>query len=50
MGEERLVRTLKDLLGRTGERIYLCHSELGISGQEQVGPLLALINTLTPLE
>ncbi|MBR8828194.1 MAG: recombinase family protein [Gomphosphaeria aponina SAG 52.96 = DSM 107014] len=42
-GKLRLIRILKDLLGRVGERVYLCHSELGVNGSEQIGPLLTLI-------
>ena len=46
--EERLRRILRDLLGRAGERVYLCHSEMATNGQEQAGPLLALINAAIP--
>jgi hypothetical protein len=42
--EERLRRILRDLLARAGEKVYLCHSEMATNGQEQSGPLLALIN------
>lgn len=42
---ERLERILRDLLGRVTERVYLCHSDLAVSGQEQTGPLLTLVNT-----
>ena len=41
--QERLKRIIGDLLGRVGERIYLCHSDLGVNGTEQAGPLLPLI-------
>ncbi|NJL85027.1 MAG: hypothetical protein HC886_02100 [Leptolyngbyaceae cyanobacterium SM1_1_3] len=41
--EASLARLLPDLLGRASERLYLCHSDLAISGQEQVGPLLTLV-------
>jgi hypothetical protein len=37
--QERLNRIIWDLLGRTTERIYLCHSDLGVNGNEQLGPL-----------
>ncbi len=47
--EERLRRILRDLLGRAGEKIYLCHSEMATNGQEQAGPLLALINAAIPV-
>ncbi|MBD1922009.1 recombinase family protein [Microcoleus sp. FACHB-831] len=47
--KERLERILRDLLGRVGERVYLCHSDLATNGQEQTGPLLSLVNTTVPL-
>ncbi|WP_198806386.1 hypothetical protein [Leptolyngbya sp. BL0902] len=42
--QARLERTLHDLLGRATERVFLCHSDLAVSGQEQVGPLLTLLD------
>lgn len=42
--EQRLHRILKDLLSRTGDRLFLCHSDLATNGQEQMGPLLTLVN------
>ncbi|WP_375510693.1 recombinase family protein [uncultured Nostoc sp.] len=42
--EQRLQRILADLLSRVSERIYLCHSDLAVNGQEQLGPLLPLVN------
>ncbi|MBE9000093.1 recombinase family protein [Nostoc sp. LEGE 12447] len=42
--EERLQRILTDLLSRVSERVYLCHSDLAVNGQEQLGPLLPLVN------
>jgi hypothetical protein len=42
LGLQRLIR---DLLGRTQERVILCTSELGTNGQEQLGPLLPLATT-----
>jgi hypothetical protein len=45
---ERLRRILRDLLGRAGERVYLCHSDLAANGQEQNGMLLSLINSAIP--
>lgn len=47
--EQRLQRILRDLLGRVGEKIYLCHSELATNGQEQTGPLLSLVNASVSL-
>ena len=46
--EARLERILRDLLGRTTERLYLCHSELALNGQEQMGPLLGLVSAVEP--
>ncbi len=48
--ERRLRRILLDLLGRTEQRIYLCHSDLATNGQEQTGVLLSLVNAAVPLE
>ena len=42
--EQRLRRILADLLSRVSERVYLCHSDLAVNGQEQLGPLLSLVN------
>jgi hypothetical protein len=44
MNEQRLIRIVQDLLERSGDRIVLCHSDLATSGQEQLGPLLSIIN------
>lgn len=48
--EARLERILRDLLGRTTERVILCHSDLAVNGQEQTGPLLALVDVAEALE
>ncbi|HEY9846235.1 MAG TPA: hypothetical protein V6D03_08560, partial [Candidatus Caenarcaniphilales bacterium] len=45
---EQLRRLLTDLLSRVQERVYLCHSDLSVSGQEQAGPLLPLVDASTP--
>jgi hypothetical protein len=42
--EQRLQRILADLLSRVSEKVYLCHSDLAVDGQEQLGPLLPLVN------
>lgn len=42
--EARLKRIIYDLLGRVGKQLYLCHSDLAASGQEQTGPLLSVVN------
>lgn len=47
--EERTRRIIKDLLSRAGERIYLCHSDLAVNGQDQTGPLLTLVNASVPM-
>ena len=47
---QRLQRLLKDLLDRTSDRLYLCHSELNTSGQIQNGVLLPLIEISTLTE
>ena len=43
-GEQRLRRILLDLLSRCSV-LYLCHSELSVSGQEQTGPMMPLIHS-----
>ncbi|MDW8451986.1 MAG: hypothetical protein RML39_00840 [Oscillatoriaceae cyanobacterium SKYGB_i_bin93] len=47
--EQRLQRILLDLLSRVSARLYLCHSDLAVNGQEQTGPLLSLVNFAQPL-
>jgi hypothetical protein len=42
--DERLQRIIQDLLARVSDKIYLCHSELAVNGQEQLGSLLPLVN------
>ncbi|AKG20767.1 hypothetical protein [Calothrix sp. 336/3] len=44
--QQRLETIIADLLPRVSERIYLCHSDLAVNGQEQLGPLLSLVNSL----
>jgi hypothetical protein len=46
---QRLQRILRDLLGRVGERVYLCHSDLAVNGTDQAGPLLTLVHASVPL-
>jgi hypothetical protein len=41
---QRVQRILTDLLARVSQRLYLCHSDLAVNGQEQLGPLLPLVN------
>lgn len=40
----RLQRIIADLLARVSDKIYLCHSDLAVNGQEQLGSLLPLVN------
>lgn len=47
--QQRLGRQLQDLLYRAGDRVYLCHSDLAVSGQEQAGSLLTLVNAASPV-
>ncbi|BAY09123.1 hypothetical protein [Calothrix sp. NIES-2098] len=47
--EQRLQRILADLLSRVSEKVYLCHSDLAVNGQEQLGPLLHLVNACVPI-
>ncbi|MDZ7957814.1 MAG: recombinase family protein [Aulosira sp. DedQUE10] len=47
--EQRLQRILADLLSRVSEKVYLCHSDLAVNGQEQIGPLLPLVNACVPV-
>jgi hypothetical protein len=42
--EQRLRRILADLLARVSHRVYLCHSDLAVNGQEQLGFLLPLVH------
>ncbi len=46
----RLRNTLLNVLGRVQERVYLCHSELAVNGQPQLGPLMPWIDFALPLE
>ena len=43
LNQQRVERILRDLLARVREKLYLCHSDLGINGREQTGPLLSLV-------
>ncbi|MDB9375742.1 recombinase family protein, partial [Nodularia sphaerocarpa CS-585] len=43
--EARLRKILADLLSRVGEKLYLCHSDLAVNGQEQIGRLLPLVQS-----
>jgi len=41
--QARLQRILRDLLARVSEKVILCHSDLGVSGTDQTGQLLSLV-------
>ncbi|PZU99311.1 MAG: hypothetical protein DCE90_01995 [Pseudanabaena sp.] len=45
---QRLQRLISDLLDRTSDRLYLCHSELSTNGQLQNGILQPLIEVASP--
>lgn len=47
--QAQLRRLLLDLLNRVTEKVFLCHSDLSVSGQEQIGPLLPLVDASIPL-
>ncbi|WP_017651840.1 hypothetical protein [Fortiea contorta] len=47
---QRLEKILKDLLARVSKKVYLCHSDLAVNGQEQLGPLLPLLNAYVPVK
>jgi hypothetical protein len=45
--QERLERILRDVMARATEKIFLCHSDLGVNGTEQTGALLPLVHATT---
>jgi hypothetical protein len=44
MNRQRLQRILHDLIERAEAKIFLCHSDLGVNGTEQIGALLPLVH------
>jgi hypothetical protein len=46
---QRLQRILRDLLSRTTEKVFLCHSDLAGNGVEQLGPLVTLVHAAKEL-
>ncbi|MGL5078270.1 MAG: recombinase family protein, partial [Waterburya sp.] len=44
MDKQRLQRILRDVLGRATDKVFLCHSDLGVNGTEQAGALLPLVH------
>jgi hypothetical protein len=47
---QRFQNTLLDLLGRVEKRVYLCHSDLTVNGQPQMGPLMPWIELALPIQ
>ena len=47
MDQERLERIIRDVLARATEKIFLCHSDLGVNGTEQLGALSPLVHAAT---
>jgi hypothetical protein len=43
MNKQRLQRILRDVSARAETKIIFCHSDLGVNGTEQMGPLLPLV-------
>ena len=43
MDSQRLQRIIKDIMARAEQKIFLCHSDLGVNGTEQAGALLPLV-------
>ncbi|OKH16005.1 hypothetical protein [[Limnothrix rosea] IAM M-220] len=43
--QQRLQHIVQDLVGRCGDKIYLCHSDLSVNGNEQIGPLMPLLQS-----
>jgi hypothetical protein len=44
----RMSATLSELVSRAQSRIYLCHSELAVNGQSQIGPLMPWVEAAIP--
>jgi hypothetical protein len=44
MDNQRLQRILRDMMARAEQKIFLCHSDLGVNGTEQTGALLPLVH------
>ena len=42
---QRLQKIVADLLARVSDKLYFCHSDLAVNGQEQIGPLLPLVHS-----
>ncbi|WP_052055633.1 hypothetical protein [Myxosarcina sp. GI1] len=48
LDKQRLQRIIRDVLGRAQEKVFLCHSDLGVNGTEQMGALLPLVHSAKP--
>lgn len=46
---QRIQQIVQDLFARTDQQLYLCHSDLGINGAEQLGPLYTLIQSTSAI-
>jgi hypothetical protein len=44
-----LEQEILDLLSRAKERVYLCHCDLAVNGQEQSGALMPIVNAAVPV-
>ena len=44
MDSQRLQRILRDIMARAEQKIFFCHSDLGVNGTEQTGALLPLVH------
>ncbi|WP_069791433.1 recombinase family protein [Cyanobacterium sp. IPPAS B-1200] len=47
--KERIDRVIHDLLSRATDKIFLCHSDLDVNGNEQMGILLGLTYLAAPI-
>jgi hypothetical protein len=47
MDNQRLERIIRDMMARAEQKIFLCHSDLGVNGTEQAGALLPLVHATT---
>ncbi|MEO1672542.1 MAG: recombinase family protein [Cyanobacteria bacterium J06631_2] len=50
MDQQRLERIIRDVMARATEKIFLCHSDLGVNGTEQAGALLPLVHATTQVD
>ena len=50
MDKERLERILQDIMARATDKIFLCHSDLGVNGTEQAGALLPLVHATSQVQ